>query len=62
MIEVCEGLGGWTIKVINKGHSEKNFECGDFVKKSPSGLVYFDFDEAMKQARTLDKQQKQKRQ
>ena len=56
MINIYEGLGGWTIEVINSGHQPKRFECSQYIVVH-NGISWFDWDRAMKDARALDKKQ-----
>ena len=56
MIRIYEGLGGWTIRVINNGYEQKSFECSQYIVKR-CGINWFDFDAAMKDAEKLDKKQ-----
>ena len=54
MIEVCEGLGGWTIKVRANGHM-RSLECVQYAYKDKHGITWFDFHRAMRDAEKLYK-------
>jgi len=52
MIKTDEGLGGWTIRVINGGKTTR-FECAQYIVKR-GGINWFDWDRAMRDAEKLD--------
>lgn len=60
MIEIHEGLGGWTIKVV-KGKQIACLECTQYAYKDARGITWFDLDRAMSDARALDAAARQAR-
>lgn len=58
MIITHEGLGGWTIEVVN-GKKSRKFECSQYTRKH-GAYIYFDIDAAMRDAEALDAAQKTK--